>query len=215
MVEKIIIGKDRDDLLKYGHKGTVLIGKHIVGKGEEAHLTNPVMMDVSRPHVVLICGKRGTGKCVHGDTLIPLADGSLVPISELMQDKEAVYSLDDSLKIVETERTEFFQREVETLLKIRLRSGKEIKLTPEHPLLTLEGWKPAIELNIGSRIATPRRLAFFGNKSIPENEVKLLAYLIAEGHLGNNFILFSNTDPIITEDFIDSVKKFDPSLRII
>ena len=62
MVEKIIIGKDWKDLKKFGDKGTAYIGKHIVGKGEESHMTNPVLMDLTRPHIVLVCGKRGTGK---------------------------------------------------------------------------------------------------------------------------------------------------------
>jgi len=62
MVEKIIVGRDRPDLERFGEKGTVFIGKHIVGEGEDAHLTNPVYMDVSRPHIVLVCGKRGSGK---------------------------------------------------------------------------------------------------------------------------------------------------------
>ena len=62
MVEKIIVGKDWKDLKKFGEKGTAFIGKHIVGKGDESHLTNPVLMDITRPHIVLICGKRGTGK---------------------------------------------------------------------------------------------------------------------------------------------------------
>ncbi|RLJ06945.1 MAG: hypothetical protein DRP12_03160 [Candidatus Aenigmatarchaeota archaeon] len=61
-VEKIVIGRDREDIKKYGAEGTAFIGKHIVGKGEEAHLTNPIHMDVIRPHVVLVAGKRGTGK---------------------------------------------------------------------------------------------------------------------------------------------------------
>ncbi|MEM5812615.1 MAG: DUF87 domain-containing protein [Candidatus Aenigmatarchaeota archaeon] len=62
MVEKIIIGRDRFDLKEFGDKGTVFIGRHIVGEGEETHLTNPVHMDVVRPHIVLVCGKRGSGK---------------------------------------------------------------------------------------------------------------------------------------------------------
>ena len=65
-VEKIIIGRDKSDLDKYGDSGTAYIGKHIVGKGEEAHLTNPVHMDLVRPHIVLICGKRGSGKSYTG-----------------------------------------------------------------------------------------------------------------------------------------------------
>jgi DNA helicase HerA-like ATPase len=61
-VEKIVVGRDREDLKKFGSQGTAYIGKHVVGTGEESHLTNPIQMDVTRPHVVLVCGKRGTGK---------------------------------------------------------------------------------------------------------------------------------------------------------
>lgn len=62
MIEKIVVGKDWKDLKKFGDRGTAFIGKHIVGKGEDSHLTNPILMDLTRPHIVLICGKRGTGK---------------------------------------------------------------------------------------------------------------------------------------------------------
>jgi len=61
-VEDIIIGRDPEDLEKYGKKGCIFLGKHIVGKGYDYHLTNPVLMDVLRPHVILILGKRGSGK---------------------------------------------------------------------------------------------------------------------------------------------------------
>jgi uncharacterized protein len=61
-VEDIIIGRDPEDLQKYGKKGCVPIGKHVVGKGLDYNLTNPILMDVLRPHVILISGKRGTGK---------------------------------------------------------------------------------------------------------------------------------------------------------
>lgn len=59
---EIIIGRDPEDIEKYGKEGTIFIGKHLVGEGEAAHLTNNIRMDVARPHVVLIAGKRGTGK---------------------------------------------------------------------------------------------------------------------------------------------------------
>jgi hypothetical protein len=61
-MEKIIVGRDKSDLQKFGERGTVLIGRHLVGKGDETHLTNPIYMDVTRPHIVLVCGKRGSGK---------------------------------------------------------------------------------------------------------------------------------------------------------
>ncbi len=68
-VEKIVVGRDREDLNRYKDKGTAFIGRHIVGSGELSHFTNPVMMDVVRPHVVLVCGKRGTGKSYSGGVI--------------------------------------------------------------------------------------------------------------------------------------------------
>lgn len=58
----VIVGRTREDLERFGEKCVGYIGKHIVGKGEEAHLTTKVFIDLLRPHVILICGKRGTGK---------------------------------------------------------------------------------------------------------------------------------------------------------
>ena len=214
-LEEIVVGREPDDLKKFGKAGCIFLGKHTVGTGFDSHLANPILMDVARPHVVLILGKRGSGKCLHGDSLVPLADGSAIPIKELCGKSELIFSMDENLKIIKKEKTEFFEREVETLLKIKLRSGREIKLTQEHPLLTLTGWRPAVELHIGSRIATPRKIENFGNQRRPEHEIKLLAYLIAEGHLGNNFVLFSNMEEKIINEFDEGIKQFDPSLRIV
>ncbi|MBI4017901.1 MAG: DUF87 domain-containing protein, partial [Candidatus Aenigmarchaeota archaeon] len=61
-VRPIVIGRDDEDAKRFGEKGTIFLGRHIVGTGEEAHLTNPIAMDVARPHVMLILGKRGQGK---------------------------------------------------------------------------------------------------------------------------------------------------------
>jgi hypothetical protein len=69
VVEDIIIGRDPEDLEKYGKKGCIFLGKHIVGKGYDYHLTNPVLMDVLRPHVILIVGKRGAGKSWTGGVM--------------------------------------------------------------------------------------------------------------------------------------------------
>lgn len=61
-VEEIVVGREPEDLAKYGKRGCIFLGKHIVGTGFESHMTNPVLMDVSRPHCVLVVGKRGSGK---------------------------------------------------------------------------------------------------------------------------------------------------------
>jgi len=59
---EIVVGRDDEDTKKYGTDGTIEIGKHIVGSGEDAHTTTPILMDVIRPHIFLLSGKRGYGK---------------------------------------------------------------------------------------------------------------------------------------------------------
>ncbi len=70
MPYETIVGRNKDDFEKYQAQGTGFIGKHIVGSGEDAHLTTKVMFDLVRPHVILITGKRGTGKSYVGGVLV-------------------------------------------------------------------------------------------------------------------------------------------------
>ena len=54
----IVLGRSPSDLKKFGKKGTVFIGKQYVQMGQTSSLSNPIYMDVSRAHAMLICGKR-------------------------------------------------------------------------------------------------------------------------------------------------------------
>jgi len=66
---EIVTGRTPKDREKFGTEGCGYIGKHIVGKGEDAHLTNKVLLDFLRPHVILVAGKRGSGKSYSGGVL--------------------------------------------------------------------------------------------------------------------------------------------------
>ncbi|MFB6203400.1 MAG: ATP-binding protein [Candidatus Nanohaloarchaea archaeon] len=59
---KISVGRTEEDREEHGLEGTGVIGRHIVGENEEAHMANPVYFDIAKPHVVGVFGKRGTGK---------------------------------------------------------------------------------------------------------------------------------------------------------
>lgn len=58
----IIIGRNESDKKRFGKEGLISIGKTFVQMGTTSSLTNPILMDVARSHVVLIAGKRGSGK---------------------------------------------------------------------------------------------------------------------------------------------------------
>ena len=94
-VEDIVIGREPEDLEKYGKKGCINLGKHIVGKGYEYHMTNPVLMDALRPHIILILGKRGSGKSYSGgviaEEMIKLPDEIRKNLSCLMIDTMGIF----------------------------------------------------------------------------------------------------------------------------
>ncbi|MAE13824.1 hypothetical protein CMO92_04625 [Candidatus Woesearchaeota archaeon] len=58
----IVIGRSESDKKLYGLRGAVLVGKHFVKMGATSSLANKVYMDVTRSHIVFVCGKRGGGK---------------------------------------------------------------------------------------------------------------------------------------------------------
>lgn len=58
----IIIGRDKEDRERYGDKGRIYLGKGYVKMGNYTSLSNVLWLDVIKSHVILIAGKRGSGK---------------------------------------------------------------------------------------------------------------------------------------------------------
>lgn len=58
----VIIGRNESDKKLFGKKGLAFIGKSFVNMGNYTSLSNPIYMDIARSHVILISGKRGSGK---------------------------------------------------------------------------------------------------------------------------------------------------------
>tara|TARA_Y100000310_G_scaffold157991_1_gene157450 strand:+ start:16574 stop:17884 length:1311 start_codon:yes stop_codon:yes gene_type:complete len=62
MPYNIIVGRNEHDKKILGDRGLISIGKGYVKMGQYTSLSNNILMDVARSHVVLVSGKRGTGK---------------------------------------------------------------------------------------------------------------------------------------------------------
>jgi len=58
----IIVGRNESDKVLFGNRGLVYIGKGFVKMGQYTSLSNKIFMDIARSHVVLVAGKRGSGK---------------------------------------------------------------------------------------------------------------------------------------------------------
>jgi hypothetical protein len=58
----IILGRDESDKKIFGDRGLIFLGKGYVKMEQYTSLSNKIFMDVARSHVVLVAGKRGSGK---------------------------------------------------------------------------------------------------------------------------------------------------------
>ena len=204
-------GQDLKYLLEWGAYGSepVFLFPH-------GYLFLPWAIDMitSRKPIAVVEGGTGSAKCLPAGSLVQMADGSRKPVEAVCRG-ETVLGLDEHYKIRPQHVTDLFRDKDSPLLKIRLRLGQALTCTPDHPLRTVNGWKPAKELKLGDFVAVPRKLPFGNDDSFSAEEATLLALLLGDGCLrrrGSPY--FTNTDPRLRNLFRSSVNALFPSCQV-
>lgn len=146
------------------------------------------------------------GKCLTGDSIIVLSNGELKRLDAIIGNQEGkVLSFSESeLKFKPKTINDFYTNGEKKVYKIITKTGREVKITKNHPLLTFENsWKSIYSgLQIGNHIAVPKNISIFGNSYMPIDHVRLLAYLLADGGLTDSSPTYTKKDSILKNDFI-------------
>jgi ABC-type dipeptide/oligopeptide/nickel transport system ATPase component len=91
----VLIGRNSHDKESFQDRGLVFLGKGYVKMGQHTSLSNRILMDVARSHVVLVAGKRGSGKSytlgVLAEELSNLPKETSQNISSLIFDTMGIY----------------------------------------------------------------------------------------------------------------------------
>ncbi|QIX28476.1 replicative DNA helicase [Nocardioides sp. JQ2195] len=124
--------------------------------------------------------------CVTADTRIMRADTNAeVTIGELMESDAKdipVWALDDRLKLVPRTMTHAFPSGTKEVFELTLASGRTVKATANHPLLTYDGWMPLGELAPGARVGAIRHVPPpLQITPRDEDEIVLLAHMLGDG----------------------------------
>ena len=133
--------------------------------------------------LVLIGGDPGIGKCLcQSARVLNPVSGAFLSIREWAETLQPVLSLDNETHRLSTQQVSAFHDQgVQPIVEVKTRLGRTLRCTPNHPVLTPEGWCAVADLLPGTRIASPRALPFFGNEPMAEPAVKLIAYMLSDG----------------------------------
>lgn len=154
--------------------------------------------------VYLLSGSPGAGKCCAASTRVVNPEtGAVEALGTIVARGESipVLSVNPETLRLETHRTTAVhangQRPVWDLVT---RMGRKIRATPGHPFLTPEGWTPLAELAPGARIATPRALPCFGERTMPHPVLRFLGYAVGDGSLADGQARITASLPEIIAD---------------
>jgi replicative DNA helicase len=127
----------------------------------------------------LLADLRESGCLTQGTRILRADNGSEITLGELIASGARdipVWSLDERLRLTPRIMTHAFPSGIKEVFRVRLRSGREVEATANHPFLTHEGWTPLGELTEGSRVAVPRTVPKpMTSGDMPDPEIVLLA----------------------------------------
>ena len=128
-----------------------------------------------RSDLIIVAGRPSMGKCAAYDTLVLQKDGSLVTLAEVYKRQEIeLLTLGKNSKFYLTKPSAFIDDGIKPIFRVTTKLGRFVETTITHPFLTVNGWKPLSKLQVGEKIAVPRRLNIFGNETISESKFSSL-----------------------------------------
>jgi replicative DNA helicase len=159
--------------------------------------------------LIILAARPAMGKCLSADAEIVLDDGSVKTIEEIYTGRKGhLMTLDEDLKFSWARPSAYIDDGIKPVFRVKTRLGREIKTTLTHPFLTVDGWRKLGELSVGDHVAVPRRTPVFGRESLGAHRMKLLAYMLGDGNMTGGVPRFTNANPAIRKDFIESIGEF-------
>jgi replicative DNA helicase Mcm len=208
----------------------LLIGDPASGKSQLLKLVPEI---VPRGKYVSGKGATGAGLCMSYDTLVQSAHGDIRKIGDIVEDAlkqgsdkidrgfvgekgdfEAVCLDTKTLKMKKMRASKFFKlKPTGSLAAIRTRTGREIKLTQENPVMVIRNgetaWKQAREIGPGDHIALARYLPVNHLPTDMQPEfARFLGMVAGDGDIGQREIRFHNG----SENYLDGFSEITRNL---
>jgi len=127
-------------------------------------------------------------ECLVGDTeIVNALTGEIWKIKDLALRKRPfpVYAMSKEGKLIRSRATEVFCSGEKMIYRLKMRSGREIRASANHPFYKLGKWARLDQLEAGDHVAVPRELPVSAQERPLElekiSQVRLLAHMIGDG----------------------------------
>jgi len=149
--------------------------------------------------------------CLTGDTELFLRNGRRVTLEELYKRRGLklpyIFSLNNRGHLVPKKIKKIIRTGYKKVYQVKTKDNITIKATDNHPFLTKDGYVQLKDLKIGDKVVVGGNFHLEGNFTIPENEIKLIAYLIGDG-CTKNYVSFANSNEMILDEFRNICEKY-------
>ncbi len=203
---------------------------------------------VAKGGTVAVPGPFGSGKCVTGDTPVQMGDGSIVNMEELytrfssvgtkiVDGNEEYIRLPKPVellsfyegKLKKSKSSLLYKGKSDSVVRVRTRTGREVRVTPVHKLFKLDGRGEIVEtmakdLSVGDYIVSAKNTGIdapdalidvysLGSARVLDRDIRLeVAELLRKSYSGNVKIDLS---PVIKYSLSRSSKSATPKLSWI
>jgi intein/homing endonuclease len=130
------------------------------------------------PYISLI-GGRSIGKCQIGTDYIYTTEG-YVKIRDLYGKAFFIYAYNEQRRQLEIERGYVAMNGIRGTYKLITETGLVITGTPNHPVLTDEGWNTLDRVQVGDHVFRTKKLPHIISHSVQHYEARLLGYMLFE-----------------------------------
>jgi hypothetical protein len=168
---------------------------------------------IEPPYKVLAPSANSQGKCVAESEVITLADGSQALAGELVGRSFALPTLQGGRVVAAPAFADW--NAVEDVYEITLDSGIRVVRNAQHPLwssparfqsgrtpqIVTPGWHGAGEIQPGWAVAVADEMPVGGRDVLTDDEAKLLGYLIGDGGLTTDTVVFTQQDGAQLDEF--------------
>jgi replicative DNA helicase len=135
--------------------------------------------------LVIIAGRPSMGKCLSHDMLVddPVTGERITIKTWVDQCRPLAWGISNEGRLRPAAVADWVDSGMKPVFKVTTKTGRSVEVTGHHPFLTLGGWRPLTELEVGDPIGVVGSLPCFGSLHPTPDYVKELAMGLARAEI--------------------------------